>query len=826
MQEIRAKNSYLTFACDFIKLSNIRSVVNGLCLSKSPGVDNLSALFWRQAGDPGCRLLERLFKLFVAHGHIPGIFKFAVITSVPKDRDGDLQYTSNFRPISVLNCALKIFEILVLSAIEDNTDIDDCISPYQAGFRRNRGAYDNLQEVCQHSIAVCEPLFIAFLDTHKAFDKAWRKGILYKLLSFGVPHFLVKIVACFFTDTFSIAKVFGGFTRVFETTSGVRQGSILSPFLFNILISDVIDALESSTVGIKWGYALLHALLYADDSTLAAKSRSDLQAMLNTFADFGRKWRLKVNPCKSKILTVVPDGRSGPFFLNGKKLKKCQTVKYLGVPFHKSGIHWQKYYRSLASKLDLQVGKLSRFLYLRHTLHPGILRNLYKTLVLSHIQYGLALLPFDQRIRIKLDLNKPAQWVTVLDWLNETHEKNVTRLFQGFKHTKTNSFRLLSGLPSIHYIHHKAQLNLLAKLHSTINNPAATLFRLEWEDNMTTWTPFFSAFYKLFSRIFDQSFDFSIISSSALLKIAFDKLMAFDMENSALKNYGDSGQSFFVQRLLEQSPQKFLKLEVFRFLTTASHIKTWFRSVSRCNFLFPHKFAPAACKFCNHGPSTLEHFSFKCPQFSEIRVDFFLSALCTQLRLLHKQLNYLNVLNQLEQDLDESLNQQRNTKRNKSSELLLKILDEADLTEDQQRRLQLMTMKMKTMKWLLRHLVSILLLKNLLLTWTLKPQHDLSRHLFLKLQKRFPKNFVQFFFLYVFFLHNPLFLRSTLLVGENDPDFRLLSFTFIVNFGVQVGSIVSFPQRNSGNPLVSYGIRKFILPICVFLGVVKLLLYQ
>ena len=67
---------------------------------------------------------------------------------------------------------------------------------------------------------------IAFLDVRKAFDKAWRNGILYKLLQWNVSPFL-RILYSSFSETFSVAKINGGLTRGFKQL--VELGRVLFP---------------------------------------------------------------------------------------------------------------------------------------------------------------------------------------------------------------------------------------------------------------------------------------------------------------------------------------------------------------------------------------------------------------------------------------------------------------------------------------------------------------------------------------------------------------------------------------------------------------------
>jgi hypothetical protein len=58
--------------------------------------------------------------------------------------------------------------------------------------------------------------------------------------------------------------------------NGVKQGCILSPSLFSVMMKDLTDMLSEHNIGVPIASQIINALLYADDVALMAESESDL----------------------------------------------------------------------------------------------------------------------------------------------------------------------------------------------------------------------------------------------------------------------------------------------------------------------------------------------------------------------------------------------------------------------------------------------------------------------------------------------------------------------------------------------------------------------
>jgi hypothetical protein len=126
---------------------------------------------------------------------------------------------------------------------------------------------------------------------------------------------------------------------------GVRQGCILSPFLFNIFINDLSKAVDKLKKGVKCGNTQISVLLFADDVVVIADSKQDLECMLKAIYEFSLKWRLKFNFDKCNVVKFdsISDRKiiygncttsctCGHHFVFGPQLiKEVLVYKYLGL---------------------------------------------------------------------------------------------------------------------------------------------------------------------------------------------------------------------------------------------------------------------------------------------------------------------------------------------------------------------------------------------------------------------------------------------------------------------------------------------------------------
>ena len=99
-----------------------------------------------------------------------------------------------------------------------------------------------------------------------------------------------------------------GITDWFQIGKGVRQGCILSPWLFNLYAEYIMrnTGLEETQAGIKIAGRNINNLRYADDTTLMAESAEELKSLLMKVKEESEKVGLKLNIKKTKIIASGP----------------------------------------------------------------------------------------------------------------------------------------------------------------------------------------------------------------------------------------------------------------------------------------------------------------------------------------------------------------------------------------------------------------------------------------------------------------------------------------------------------------------------------------
>lgn len=126
----------------------------------------------------------------------------------------------------------------------------------------------------------------------------------------------------------------GTYSSCVNVTSGVRQGGVLSPALFNLYVNCLIVALRKLDHGCHLHGMYVGCIMYADDLLLLSGSMIDLQLMLNKCSEVGEDLGITFNAKKSKCIVVgniSPPSAMANLEFNKVVLQWDSKFKYLGL---------------------------------------------------------------------------------------------------------------------------------------------------------------------------------------------------------------------------------------------------------------------------------------------------------------------------------------------------------------------------------------------------------------------------------------------------------------------------------------------------------------
>ena len=117
-------------------------------------------------------------------------------------------------------------------------------------------------------------IYFCFIDYAKAFDCVDHNILWTVLKEMGIPDHLICLLRNLYAGQEATVRTEQGTTDWFQIRTGVRQGCILSPFLFNLYAEYIMRSagLEEAQAGIKIEGRNINNLRYADDTTLMVES--------------------------------------------------------------------------------------------------------------------------------------------------------------------------------------------------------------------------------------------------------------------------------------------------------------------------------------------------------------------------------------------------------------------------------------------------------------------------------------------------------------------------------------------------------------------------
>jgi len=226
----------------------------------------------------------------------------------------------------------KILSRIILQRLIDA--LEEILRDQKIGFRKNRSCTDHiatLRIIAEQSLEWNSSLYITFIDFEKAFDSVDHNTLCKILRHYGIPEKFIAIIQQSYYNSKIRVIHNRELTSPFSVKSGVRQGCILSPMLFLLVIDWIIkNTTEGSRTGLQWTLlSQLHDLDFADDIALLSYNHRHAQDKVHSLATIAEMAGLNIKKSKTKTMHINSTNQA-PIKLDNDDIENVASFTYLG----------------------------------------------------------------------------------------------------------------------------------------------------------------------------------------------------------------------------------------------------------------------------------------------------------------------------------------------------------------------------------------------------------------------------------------------------------------------------------------------------------------
>ena len=284
-----------------VAVKEVQSVLKKLKSGKSVGLDGIPNEFYRSCKHQVTIFLSIMCNAFFIHEFIPESIMDGKIIPLLKGKLLDISSSDNYRPITISSSFSKILEYLMHNRIIGHLTCEDNQFGYKDKSSTDQCIF-TLKSVVDYYHSLGSPVFACYVDVKAAFDRVSYWKMFSLLLQRGVPKKLVGILRFWYTNQSLCAAWGKKLSYRFHMGNGIKQGALLSPYLFNIYVESLNTMLNESKLGCCIANNPMNNLSWADDLVLLAPSSHALVGMLKVCDVFAEDHMMTYNTKKTKCM--------------------------------------------------------------------------------------------------------------------------------------------------------------------------------------------------------------------------------------------------------------------------------------------------------------------------------------------------------------------------------------------------------------------------------------------------------------------------------------------------------------------------------------------
>ena len=358
------------------------AAINTLKPYSAPGPDEFPATLLKRCSNELAIPLSILYSNMMDTGIVPEELKTAHVAPIYKK--GPRSLPKNYRPVALTSHLVKILEKVIAKQLSNYLEDNNKLNPAQHGFRPGRSCLSQLLAHQNSIISSLEKAFnidVIYIDYSKAFDTVDHGILLHKMKNLGISGKLGIWISNFLQNRVQKVVVDGYKSEPSPVVSGVPQGSVLGPTLFNIHLVDIGEDVQNSIVS-----------SFADDTRIHKEIKTlqdarDLQNDLNKVYRWTEESNMGLNGDKFEHMRY---GNSGNETINaayrthdGQIIVEKSSVKDLGVKLTNNA-KFEEHIVDIVKKTRCKLAWILRTFTSRD---EKTLMTLYKSLVRPNLEY-------------------------------------------------------------------------------------------------------------------------------------------------------------------------------------------------------------------------------------------------------------------------------------------------------------------------------------------------------------------------------------------------------------------------------------------------------